>query len=82
MSALFPVLDAVRRSDISALLKATNLPATTTIVPGELRAGIGVQSEFAVDAPDPASDPPAAASASASARSAAPTPTSTRLAKG
>ena len=51
----FPVLDAVRRSDITALLAAGNQVTTTTsttstTIPGEVRAGVGVQREFAVDA--------------------------------
>ncbi len=50
----FPILDAVRRSDITALLAAGNqaTPSTTTstTIPGEVRAGVGVEREFAVDA--------------------------------
>ena len=57
----YPVLDAVRRSDIGALLKATTI-ATTTTIPGQFRAGIGVDSEFAIEATDdPSSTLPATA---------------------
>lgn len=49
----YPVLDAVRRSDIGALLKATTI-ATTTTIPGQFRAGVGVDSEFAIEASDDA----------------------------
>ena len=68
----FPILDAVRRSDITALLAAGHQVATTTsttstTIPGEVRAGVGVEQEFAVDAavtPTAAVGSPTAAAAS------------------
>ena len=44
----FPILDAVRRSDIGALNTARPAPLTTTTLVGEVRAGVGVESDFAV----------------------------------
>ena len=44
----FPILDAVRRSDIGALNISLPAPLTTTTLVGEVRAGVGVASDFAV----------------------------------
>lgn len=49
----FPILDAVRRSDLGALSAARPTPMTTTTVAGEVRAGVGVESDFAVDPTPP-----------------------------
>ena len=44
----FPILDAVRRPDIGALNTARPASLTTTTLVGEVRAGVGVESDFAV----------------------------------
>ena len=49
----FPILDAARRSDLGALSAARPTPMTTTTVAGEVRAGVGVESDFAVDPTPP-----------------------------
>lgn len=50
----FPILDAVRRSDLSQLLAVSNTlngggPVTTTIPEGQVFAGIGVTQDVALD---------------------------------
>ncbi len=51
----YPFLDAVRRTDFTALLRASQAATATTVpvtVPGQIRAGIGLVREVALGAVD------------------------------
>lgn len=51
----YPFLDAVRRTDVSALLRASQAALATTVpptIPGQIRAGIGLVREVALGAVD------------------------------
>jgi murein DD-endopeptidase MepM/ murein hydrolase activator NlpD len=51
----YPFLDAVRRTDVTALLRASQAALATTVpptIPGQIRAGIGLVREVALGAVD------------------------------
>jgi murein DD-endopeptidase MepM/ murein hydrolase activator NlpD len=56
----YPFLDAVRRTDVTALLRASQAAAATTVpatIPGEIRAGVGIVREIAIGVDTPAMGP-------------------------